>query len=190
MHTKDKPVGIFLAVGLCLICGIINVAIVLGTVSDATNKVTSACNGSKTFSFTFPITETSDLVVILRVTATGVETVLRETTHYEVSATNNDYSSGGTVTTVSAYASGRTLTIIRDVPESQEADLEDSKVLRLAALEGALDRLTLQVQDLEEELGRCLKFPRTETNDPELDSSIDRAGTTLGFDSSGDLQYN
>lgn len=164
---------------------------VLGTVEDATNKITSACNGSTVaFTFDFPIVETSDLVVIHRVTSTGVETVLTETTHYVVSATNNDYSSGGTVTMETTYASGITLTIIRDVPKSQSADFEDSKVLRLEDLEAAFDRLTLQVQDLEEELGRCLKFPCTETNDPELDNSVDRASTTLGFDSSGDLAYN
>lgn len=187
MYTQDRHVGI----GAMLILVLIGFSLVFGTITDATNKVTSACNGStQAFTFSFPIVETSDLVVIHRVTSTGVETELDETTHYEVTATNNDYSNGGTVTTVSKYATGITLTIIRDVPESQDADLEDSKVLRVEDLEGALDRLTLQVQDLEEELGRCLKFPRTETNDSELDTSIDRASTTLGFDASGDLTYN
>lgn len=164
---------------------------IFGTTSDATNKVTYNCNGSAVeFTFTFPIVDTSDMVVILRTVSTGAETVLTETTHYSLSATNNDYSSGGTVTTVSTYSSSYTLTLIRNVPESQGATLEDSGVLRLATLEGALDRLTLQVQDLEEEVGRCLKFPRTETNSAELDSSVDRASTALGFDSSGDLEYN
>ena len=159
------------------------------TVTDATNKVTYNCDGStQDFSFTFPIVETSDMVVILRTVSTGDETVLTETTHYSLSATNNDYSSGGTVTTVSAYASTYTITLIRNVPESQNADLEDSKVLRLDNLESALDRLTLQVQDLEEELGRCLKYPRTETNSAELPNSVDRASTHLGFDASGDIE--
>lgn len=181
---KVKNISVHLTVLLCLI----GFSIAVGTVTDASNKVSSACNGSTTaFTFSFPIVETSDLVVIHRVTTTGVETVLTETTHYEVSATNNDYSSGGTVTTVSTYASGITLTIIRDVPESQDADLEDSKVLRLEDLEKALDRLTMHVQDLEEELGRCLKYPRTETNDAELPTTIDRASTHLGFDASGDI---
>lgn len=179
---KNKSIGIFLA----LIWALVGIALVCATVPDVTNKITSSCNGSTTaFSFTFPIVDTSDLVVILRVTATGAETVLTETTHYVVSATNNDYSSGGTVTTVSTYLSGRTLTIIRNVPESQNADLEDSKVLRLADLVGAFDRLTLLVQDLEEELGRAIKIPRTETINMELDVDITRASQYLGFDSSG-----
>ncbi len=177
-------IGIFIA-------GIL-FAMILGTVSDATNKVTYTGNGStKAFAFTFPIIDTSDMVVILRTIATGAEEVLDETTHYTLSATNNDYSSGGTVTTVgaTAYSSAYTLTLIRNVPESQDADLEDSGVLRLESLEDAMDRLTLQVQDLEEELGRCLKFPRSETNTSQLANSIDRASTTLIFDSSGDLDY-
>ena len=175
---------------LVMLFPVLMLAVVLGTVTDVTNKVAYTGNGStKAFAFTFPITATSDMVVILRTVATGVELVLDETTHYALSATNNDYSSGGTVTTVSAYSSAYTLTLIRNVPESQDADLEDSGVLRLESLEDAIDRLTLQVQDLEEELGRCLKFPRSETNTSQLANSIDRASTTLVFDSSGDLDY-
>jgi len=167
---------------------------VWGTISDATNKVTYNCDGSTTtFDFSFPIIETSDMIVILRAVSTGVETVLIETTAsggYMLSATNNDYSSGGKVTTVSTYSNSYTLTLIRNVPESQGADLEDSGLLRLETLEDALDRLTLQVQDLEEEIGRCIKFPRTETNTGVLDNSIDRASKSLAFDADGNLEYN
>jgi len=161
------------------------------TITDATNKVTHTADGSTTaFAFTFPIVDTSDLKVVERVTSTGVETVMTETTHYTVSAPNNDYSSGGTVTAVTAPASGRTWTIIRDMPANQEATLEDSGVLRLAAIEDALDKLTMIVQDLEERVGRCLQFPRSETTSAELEDSVTRASTTLGFDSSGDLSYS
>jgi hypothetical protein len=63
-----------------------------------------------------------------------------------VTATNNDFSSGGTVTTTSTYASGVTLTIYADIPETQDATMQDAKVLRMAALETAYDKLTLLVQ--------------------------------------------
>lgn len=185
MKSKLKEI---LCVWLCLA---VLLACAYGSVSDATNKVTYTGNGSTTeLTFTFPIVDTTDMVVILRTISTGAETVLTETTHYALSATNNDYSSGGTVTTVTAYSSAYTITLMRDVPVSQGATLQDSGVLRLATLEDALDRLTLQVQDLEEELGRCLKFPRSETNTSELKDSVTRASTTLGFDASGDLEYN
>jgi len=159
------------------------------TVSEASNRVSYTCNGSTTeFDFTFPILETDDLVVILRTTATGAESILTETTEYTVSATNNDYSSGGTVTTVSTYSSSYTLLLIRDTDMDQNTDLEDSGVLRLESLEDQLDKLTLIVQDLQEELNRCLKYPKTDatTISAELPNSVDRASTTLIFDSSSE----
>jgi hypothetical protein len=65
------------------------------------------CDGSTTdFDFTFPIEDTGDIVVILVEVSTGDETALTLTTHYTVSATNNDYSSGGTVATDSGPADG------------------------------------------------------------------------------------
>lgn len=163
-------------------------AVALGTVTDATNRVVYNCNGSTTaFAFTFPIIDTSDMVVILRTVATGAETVLDETTHYSLSATNNDYASGGTVTTVSTYSSAYTLTLIRNVPESQDANLEDSGILRLESLEDALDKLALIVQDLEEENARAIKFPRSDSVAlvTELANSITRANQYLSFGPTG-----
>lgn len=163
---------------------------VLATVTDATNRVVYNCNGSATaFAFTFPIIDTSDMVVILRTVATGAETVLDETTHYSLSATNNDYSSGGTVTTVSTYSSAYTLTLIRNVPESQDANLEDSGTLRLESLEDALNRLTLLVQDLEEELARTVKFPRSDSValTTELPNSVARSNMNITTGSDGGI---
>jgi hypothetical protein len=159
-------------------------------VSTTSCTTTQSCNGSTTaFPFTFQIFATSDLTVILRVTATGAETVLTETTHYTVSATNNDYISGpgGTVTTVSTYAAGNTITILRNTPNTQSANLQDTGVLRLESLEDSIDKLTLLVQQMEEELGRCFKLPRTESsNTPEIANSVSRASGYFSFDSDGD----
>lgn len=158
----------------------------LADISSTTVRTTQTCNSSTTaFAFTFPIVETSDLVVILRVTATGVETVLTEDTDYAVSATNNDFTNGGTVTTVATYDTGNTLTILRDTPDTQSTVLSDSGVLRLTALESAYDRLTLLVQQLQEESDRSLKIPRTEDMDMEMANSVDRANGYLSFGSTG-----
>ncbi len=159
------------------------------TVTETTCTVTTTCNGSTTeFTFDFPIIDTTDLVVILRTVATGAETVLTETTDYTVSTTNNDYSSGGTVTTVSTYTSANSITILRNTPDTQQADLEDSKVLRLEDLEDAMDKLTMLVQQLQEELDRTLKIPRSDTSiTTEVDDSVNRASKYLSFDSSGNV---
>lgn len=178
---------IFYTILLMLVLGTVTA---WGIVSDDTNRVTFSCNGSTTtFDFTYPITATSDMVVILRTVATGDESVLTEVTHYELSATNNDYSSGGVVTTVETYSSAYTLTLIRNVPETQEADLEDSGVLRLETLEAALNKLTLLIQDLEEELARAIKFPRSDSTalDTELPSSVSRASKNVTTGSDGGI---
>jgi len=155
-------------------------------VTTTTTKVPYSCNGSTTeFDFSFPITSTSDLKVMTRVTATGVEATLTESTHYTLSATNNDYTNGGTVTTVATYASGITLHLIRNTPQTQSTTLQDSGILRVAALEAGLDRAVMLIQQLQEQLNRATLIPATETIDMTLPSSVDRANQYLVFGSTG-----
>jgi len=161
----------------------------VNTVTDATCRAEYTCDGATTtFDFTFPILATSDLKVYHRVAATGVETLLTETTHYSLSATNNDYSSGGTITTVSTYGATIELVALRDIPDSQSATLSDSGVLRLSSIENALDKLTMLHEQQQEELDRCLKYPRSDASSlsSELPNSVDRASTTLIFDASSE----
>ncbi len=161
---------------------------VFGQVSTTTTEIQYAGNGSSTeFAFNFPLPgdDTSDLTVILRLVSTGVPTTLTETTHYTVTATNNEFASGGTVTTVATYSSDYTLTIRRDSPDTQEADITtDSGVLRKAVLEGAIDKNTMLIQQQQTDLNRTPRFP---ASDPSASlgnwpSSIDRAGLVAAFD--------
>ena len=176
-------------VAAALNTGVILIPAFMSTVADATCRAEFSANGSTTtFDFTFPIIATSDMKVYHRVNSTGVETLLTETTNYSLSATNNDYSSGGTITTVATYASGITLVALRDIPDSQSTTLHDSGVLRLAAIEDALDKLTMLHEQQQEELDRCLKYPVTDADSlsAEIPNSVDRASTTLIFDSSSE----
>lgn len=160
-----------------------------GMVSTTTTEIQYTGNGSSTeFAFNFPLPgdDTSDLTVILRLVSTGVPTILTETTHYTVTATNNEFTNGGTVTTVATYSSDYTLTIRRDSPDTQEADITtDSGVLRKAVLEGAIDKNTMLIQQQQTDLNRTPKFP---ASDPTASlgywpNSIDRAGLAAAFDS-------
>lgn len=170
-----------------LLIVLLTCSVAFANISTTTTKQTHTTNGSAyEFDFSFPIVETSDLIVILRTTSTGAESVLAETTDYTVSTTNNDYSNGGTVTTAQTYASGYTLVLMRDTPDTQEAFLVDAGVLRLGAVENALDKLTMLVQQHQESLNRALLMPRSETGTFELPDSVARAGYNLGFDSTGD----
>ncbi len=175
---KLKLISLILVMLLCQICP--------ATVTSTSVKTTTTCdNSTVAFTFTFPIVQSSDLTIILRVISTGVETTLTETTHYTVSATNNDYSSGGTVTTVATYDTTYTLTLLRNVPDTQNTDLDDSGVLRLQTLENALDRLTMLVQQLQEQSNRAPLAPPGETLTMTLPSSVTRASQYFGFTSTG-----
>jgi hypothetical protein len=162
---------------------------VYGVVSNQTARIMYSCDGADTtFTFAFPILDSSDLTVILRTTATGDETVLTEAVHYSVTATNNEYASGGTVTTVSTYSSAYEILLLRNTPMTQATDLDNSGVLRLEALEDALDKLTMLVLQLQEESDRSLKIPRSDdvsSMATELDDSVSRASTYLAFSASG-----
>jgi len=161
-----------------------------GNVTETESKETpQACNGSSTaFTFDFPVDATSEVVVILRTVATGSAETLEETTDYAVSATNNDYSSGGTVTTVATYSSAYTISLSRSTTQTQNATLRDTGVLRYSAVMGALDKLTRQVQELQEQINRAPRIPIHDTGiTTELDDSVTRASMILGFDDAGNF---
>jgi hypothetical protein len=146
------------------------------------------CNGSTVaFPFTFGVGATSEIEVILTA-ANGVETILTETTHYTVSAVNNDYESGGTVTTVATYASGNKITIRINVPLTQGADFVEGAPTLYESFENGLDKLTRIAQQLSEGRERTLIVPKTESASisREIPDAATRALKLLGFDASGE----
>jgi len=165
-------------------------AVVFGTVTPTSYRPTSDAgdDNDTTFTFDFEIISTSDLRVWERVDSTGVQTLKTETTHYSVTATNLDFTSGGTVTMVTAPATGVTLVIGRVIPYDQGDNFTDGDVISFASITNALDAVTLKVQQLEEMLNRAGLNP--ETDDTTLDmtypSSIDRASQSAGWNASGE----
>ncbi len=99
------------------------------TVSNTTARTSAVGTNvaGQEIAFSFPINATSDLTVKSRVTTTGVESTLTETTDYTVSI-NGD--SGGTVTLVAAWATTYTLWVIRTTPRTQTLDLEQGDDLK------------------------------------------------------------
>jgi hypothetical protein len=122
------------------------------SVSSSTSRVQYNCSGTTAYPFTFGVGETSEVQVI-RTATTGVETVLTESTHYAVSAVNSDYSSGGTVTTVATYTDG-TITILRNVPLTQESDFTEGMPTLYETFEDGLDKLTRIAQQQKEMIDR------------------------------------
>lgn len=158
------------------------------SVSSSTSRAQFNCNSSTVdFDFTFGVGATSEIQVIYTTDA-GVETVLTETTHYTVSATNDDYSAGGRVTTVATYATGTTITILRNVPLTQETDFTEGMATLYETFEDGLDKLTRIAQQFNEELNRMLILKKSDdtTVSMELPLKADRASKYLAFDSDGE----
>ena len=106
------------------------------TISTTTIKNSYSGNGSTTaFAYTFPINTTSEITVIER-SATGTETVKSEgsgSTNYGIA---DNGASGGTITMVTAPASGTTLVLRRNTDLTQETDYVANDPFPAAAVFG------------------------------------------------------
>ena len=163
-------------------------SVAIGSTPDNYVPATFSGDGSTTeFSFTWPVSTGSDVQVILRTVSTGDQETLVSATDYTVSATNNDYSSGGTITTTETYSSSYELMIRRSTTQSQVITFVDTGIIRTSAINEGYDKLTRISQEFQEQIDRCLKIPNTESATTLFASSIDRAGQNVTFDASGNL---
>ena len=159
------------------------------TVSSTTVKNSYSGNGSTTeFAYTFKIFADTDLQVIIR-SAAGTETIKTLTTHYTVAGAGD--ASGGSITFTSGNtpASGETVVIIREVPQTQAIDYIANDPFPAESHEEGLDRATMTTQQVQEELNRSIKLSRTNTmTSTEFTvGATDRANKILAFDSSGEI---
>ena len=157
------------------------------TVSSTTTKVSYAGNGSTTaFAYIFKIFAAAEITVIIR-DATRTETVKTLTTDYTLS--NIGVDGGGNVTFGSAPASGETVVLIRNTPNTQTLDLVENDPFLSSSFEDTLDKITHQLIEQQEEIDRSIKVSRTNsiTSSEFTTNASDRASKVLGFDSSGEL---
>lgn len=125
------------------------------TLSTLISRVAYSGDGATTaFSFPYYFFNDTDLVVISTVTLTGVETTFVLDSDYSV--TGAEVQEGGTVTCVVAPASGTTLNIYRDVPETQDLSLLQNGPIPTPDLENHLDKMTMLIQRLSDRLGRTV----------------------------------
>lgn len=156
------------------------------TVSSSTAKVSYSGNGTtQAFAVPFYFLANSQLLVVLR-SSTGVETTQVLGTNYTV--TGAGVLTGGTVTMTTAPASGSTLVITRNVPLTQETDLQPNDRLPAETLEQSIDKLTMITQQIDEATDRTLKAPLTDSAslDLTLPTSTARASKYLTFNALGE----
>jgi hypothetical protein len=159
------------------------------TVSTTIIKSSHNGNGSTTtFAYNFKIFADTDLVVIIR-SSTGTETTKTLTTHYTVAGAGD--ASGGSITFTSGNtpASGETVVIRRNVPQTQAIDYIANDPFPAETNEEGLDRTTMIAQQVSEEADRSIKLSRTNTmTSTEFTvGATDRANKILAFDGSGEI---
>ena len=160
------------------------------TVSTTIIKNFHNGNGSATnFAYQFRILQDTDLLVIIRTNSTGAETTKTLSTHYTVAGAGD--ASGGSITFTSGNvpASGETVVIRRNVPQTQAIDYIANDPFPAETHEEGLDRATMVAQQVGEESDRSIKLSRTNTmTSTEFTvGATERAGKILAFDSSGEL---
>ena len=126
----------------------------IDNVLDISPRVQYTAGVSQTiFAYPFAIFVDADLVVDVD----GVIKVL--TTDYTVSGAGND--NGGDVTLLIALAGGETVTIYRDIAVARLTDFQQNGPWSSVTFNDELDKLYLVMQELENKVGRAIRFPIT-----------------------------
>jgi hypothetical protein len=159
------------------------------TVSSTTVKNSYSGDGSNdTFVYGFKIFASSDLQVIIR-SATGTETTKTLTTDYTVTGVGT--ASGGNVVFEAAAipTATETVVLIRNVPQTQAIDYIANDPFPAETHEEGLDRATMTIQQMQEEINRSIKLSKTNTmtSTEFAVAAADRANKILAFDSTGEI---
>lgn len=127
------------------------------TIANQSTRVSYNGNDVTTaFSFPHLFYKDSDLTVLI-VKSDGAEILQILTTHYTVSGAGNP--AGGTVTMLTAPATGDKLVILRELDLDQGTDFVENDALPVEEVEKGLDRAVMMVQQVQEQLNRTAKLP-------------------------------
>ncbi len=144
-------------------------------------------NGTTTsWPFSFKVFAASDIAVTVADTV-GTESTLVLDSDYTVTLNaNQDTSPGGTVTY--SLPSSYILTITGDLDYDQTYDIPAGGNFNPAALENALDRITMQVQQLREIVSRAMQIPVSSSASGYL--PVPDPSALIGWDSDGESLAN
>lgn len=131
------------------------------SISSTTRKAGPyACNGSTVaFPFSFKVFQAGDVRVILTDTGEAESDLVLGTNYTVVLNADQDTNPGGTVTTVAPYAAGNLITLTSRVQNLQPVTLTNQGGFYPKVINTALDRLTILVQQVVEQVGRAVKTP-------------------------------
>lgn len=152
------------------------------TISTEPTRLSYNGDGATTaFAITWRYFEKSHIVATLR-SSTGVETVQVLDTDYTLTAP----AATGTLTMTTAPATGETLIIEIDVPNTQPTSLPLAGALPSDSIEEELDKAAQRDSQLEGLFNRCISVPTSDSSASlTLPNDSSRANKALTFDASG-----
>jgi len=157
---------------------------------ESTKKFYVLDGAKRSFFYDVPFSHKDDIVLTLVTLSTSEEIILDHPLHYSIFAENDDYGSGATVTTVTAYPSTQKLVIHRDTIRQQIVDLTESAKIPSRAIEDGLDNLERQIQDIWTFLERVIKVAVGDSlASTDFSGAAVRAGKQLTFDENGLPQF-
>lgn len=163
------------------------------TISSTTRKAGPfPGNGvATTFPFAFKVFAKTDIKLLL-VDTSGVSSTLTLDSDYSVALNSDqDANPGGAITYPilgSPMPSTYSLVALGNLPDLQPTDITNSGGFYPQVVEDALDRATIQIQQLAEITSRAIVVTEAENTAPALPPAAARAGTLLGFDASGNVE--
>jgi len=163
------------------------------SISTTSNRKSYNGNGSTLiFAYDFLITDETHLNVYKVTISTGAKTLLTIATDYTVSGVGDG--SGGNVTLTGSGSGAAPTTleqllIVREVPLTQLVDYVANDKFPANTHEGALDKLTMALQQHDELIDRSVKLPitssQTNVDFPEGTSASNRSQKHIRWDSAG-----
>lgn len=158
------------------------------TVQTTASRADYTGNGSTTvFSVPFYFIDQTHILVLRTQISTGVVTTLALTTNYTVSGVG--VSTGGSITCLVAPTADQKISILRNIPLTQLTHYVENDPFPAASHETALDKLTMEVQQVNEVAARALQLsPNTSGVSSTLPTPI--ANRVIGWDASGTSLQN
>jgi hypothetical protein len=127
------------------------------TISSSINKHVYEGNGvTVLWPYSFEIHELSDIKVYLT-DPNGVTILIEE--NYEVKTVSQEVEYPTAASHLDPLPEGWKITVLREMPLTQEVDLQNQGDFNAEVLEASLDKLTMMMQQLKEQLSRAVKYP-------------------------------
>ena len=116
---------------------------------------------TRDFEIDFPVLSAQDVTVYVT-SSNGTETKITE--NYVVDVAQGTVVYPTLTSGLAPVSSGCKVTLVRATPLTQELSLTQQGVLDAKALEGGYDKITLQLQEVAEQLKRCIKYTVSSAN--------------------------